>query len=181
MNELRLRLWVRARRWRLDHELATCDAPYGTPPRALRARQLDDPRARADLARSLRRIVAEAERDRVVLLSSAVPIRSAAIRDSREALLGLAERLENPAAVNPRGLARVRLLLTDATGPIFSPSSAVSLPAAIWHIADGLQLCPPHDWRCPVVIKLDPEHVAWTCAVCGAVASSDSTSEQPCQ
>ena len=28
--------------------------------------------------------------------------------------------------------------------------------------------CAPHDWRCPVIIKLDPDHVAWTCARCGA-------------
>jgi hypothetical protein len=87
--------------------------------------------------------------------------------------------MENPATVNPRGLARARLLLTEATGPLFSPNPDVSLRSAIWHIADGLQLCPPHDWRCPVVPKLDPDHVAWTCAVCGTVASSDETSEQP--
>ena len=26
-----------------------------------------------------------------------------------------------------------------------------------------------HDWRNPVVSKLDPEHVSWTCARCGAL------------
>jgi hypothetical protein len=30
--------------------------------------------------------------------------------------------------------------------------------------------CPPHDWRCPVLMKTDPGHVAWTCAKCGAIA-----------
>jgi hypothetical protein len=181
MSELRLRLWVRARRWRLDHELANCDAPYATPLQALRARQLGDPRTRAELTSALRRIVAEAEPDRVAVLSSAVPIMRLAVRDSREALLGLAERLEDPSAVSPRGLARARLLLSEGTGPIFNPNAEVSLLSAIWHVADGLQLCPPHDWRCPVVTKLDPEHVAWTCAACGEVASSDSTGVQPCQ
>ena len=39
--------------------------------------------------------------------------------------------------------------------------------------------CPPHDWRCPVVMKLDPEHVAWTCAGCGAIATTDSRAVRP--
>jgi hypothetical protein len=30
--------------------------------------------------------------------------------------------------------------------------------------------CPPHDWGCPVVMKVDPRSVAWTCASCGAIA-----------
>jgi hypothetical protein len=32
--------------------------------------------------------------------------------------------------------------------------------------------CPPHDWRCPVIMKTNPDHVAWTCAVCGAIATT---------
>jgi len=31
--------------------------------------------------------------------------------------------------------------------------------------------CPPHVWGCPVVMKLDPRSVAWTCAGCGAIAT----------
>jgi len=30
--------------------------------------------------------------------------------------------------------------------------------------------CPPHVWRCPVIMKRDPDHVAWTCSGCGAIA-----------
>ena len=29
--------------------------------------------------------------------------------------------------------------------------------------------CPPHDRRCPVQMKTEPGHVAWTCAKCGAI------------
>jgi hypothetical protein len=39
--------------------------------------------------------------------------------------------------------------------------------------------CPPHDWRCPVIMKLDPDHVAWTCARCGAMALSDDLALRP--
>jgi hypothetical protein len=37
----------------------------------------------------------------------------------------------------------------------------------------------PHDWRCPVTIKLDPDHVAWTCASCGAIATTDDPAVRP--
>jgi hypothetical protein len=32
--------------------------------------------------------------------------------------------------------------------------------------------CPPHSWGCPVVMKVDPRSVAWTCAGCGAIATA---------
>jgi hypothetical protein len=31
--------------------------------------------------------------------------------------------------------------------------------------------CPPHAWDCPVLMKLDPRSVAWTCAKCGAIVT----------
>jgi hypothetical protein len=31
--------------------------------------------------------------------------------------------------------------------------------------------CPPHAWGCPVVMKVDPRSVAWTCAHCGAIVT----------
>ena len=31
--------------------------------------------------------------------------------------------------------------------------------------------CPPHAWGCPVLTKLDPELVAWTCGKCGRIAA----------
>jgi hypothetical protein len=32
------------------------------------------------------------------------------------------------------------------------------------------QPCRLHAWACPVIMKTDPEHAAWTCARCGALA-----------
>jgi hypothetical protein len=29
--------------------------------------------------------------------------------------------------------------------------------------------CPPHAWGCPVVMKVDPRSIAWTCAHCAAI------------
>ena len=30
--------------------------------------------------------------------------------------------------------------------------------------------CSSHRWGCPVIMKTDPEHVAWTCSRCGELA-----------
>jgi hypothetical protein len=57
----------------------------------------------------------------------------------REALLGIAERLERPVAVNPCGVARVMLLLTDGNGPLYQRLTGWSLADEVWWIADGLE------------------------------------------
>jgi hypothetical protein len=40
-------------------------------------------------------------------------------------------------------------------------------------------VCPPHAWGCPVVMKIDPCSVAWTCAGCGAIAKVPVGAEPP--
>jgi len=39
--------------------------------------------------------------------------------------------------------------------------------------------CPPHHWDCPVVMKLDPRSVAWTCASCGAIVTTPDAAVRP--
>jgi hypothetical protein len=41
------------------------------------------------------------------------------------------------------------------------------------------QLGLAHAWGCPKVPKLDPEHVAWTCARCGSIAVTERLEVQP--
>ncbi len=95
-------------------------------------------RTRRRLARSLRERVKDAERPNVPRLSAAVPVSRRAVLSSRESLLGLAERLESPDPVNPCGVARVLVLLTDGTGPLYAPGAVDRLREAVWWIADGL-------------------------------------------
>lgn len=139
-RSLRRRLRVGLHRGRLDRQLAE---GFGSDPiedRALRARQLSGKRTRRRLARSLRARVDEAERPAVPHLSAAVPLSRRVVRSWRESLLGLAERLESPDPVNPSGVARVLVLLTDGTGPLYSPQAADGMSEAVWWIADGLAL-----------------------------------------
>jgi hypothetical protein len=58
-----------------------------------------------------------------------------------------------------------------------------SVPPRARHLArwidEHLRPCPPHAWACPVVMKVDPDHVAWTCCRCGAIALGDDLVVKP--
>lgn len=172
---LRLQLRVRVGRRRLDRELADGCGRAESVARALRAAQLATPQSRRHVAESLRRAAAAGTR---VDARMGAPLRPPAGR-WREALFGLAERLEQPVSVNVRGIARARRLLTDGAGPLYGPGRRVSLGDAVWWIADGLALCPPHAWGCPVIMKVDPERVAWTCGRCGEIATTHDHASRP--
>jgi hypothetical protein len=73
-------------------------------------------------------------------MSAAVPLSRRVVLHWRESLLGVAERLERPEPVNPCGVARVLVLLTDGTGPLYNPGAAERMGDVVWWIADGLAL-----------------------------------------
>jgi hypothetical protein len=176
---LRLRLRVRLCRSRLDRSLAQGCRADGSEECALRARQLTDRRSRRQLARSLRRLVSDADSPRLTPFSPAVPVCTGAVVRWREGLLGLAERLEQEPPIDPCGIARAKTLVRDGSSPLYDPDAERSIGEMLWWIADGMQPCPPHAWGCPVVMKRDPERVAWTCALCGAIATSDDPDVRP--
>lgn len=176
---LRVRIRVWWRRWWLDRELADGRSPGSSRDLSVRAMQLVGAAARREVACSLRRVVLDAERPCESVVWATVPLRRGVIVRWREGLLGLAERLEAREPVNPCGVARARLLVCDGTGPLYNPTPERSFEDALWWIADGLRLCPPHAWDGPVLMKLDPEHAAWTCARCGAVATTSDPAVRP--
>jgi hypothetical protein len=136
----RRRLRVQLHKGRLDQQLAEGFGPDPIEDRALRARQLTRMRTRRQLARSLRARVNDAQRPAAPRMSAAVPLSRRVVLRWRESLLGLAERLERPDPVNPCGVARVLVLLTDGTGPLYNPGAADRMGDAVWWIADGLAL-----------------------------------------
>lgn len=178
MARLSLRTRVRLHRARLDQELADGRPADTSEARALRASQLARESTRRRLARSLRRVVDDVDKPPAPMCAR-VPVRRQAIRSWGEGLLGLAERLERPGPVHACGVARATLLVTDGAGPIYHSQASQSIAEAVWSIADGLQPCPPHAWGSPVIMKLDPEHVAWTCSRCGAIALTDDQAVRP--
>ncbi len=176
---LTLRLRVLFRRGALDRELAEGCPPDAVSDRGLRARQLTEPASCRRLAASLRSCVEDAENPRRGGFSSAIPVRRDVVLIWRDAFLNLAERLERPAAVSATGVARVLRLLTEGGGPLYDPCSERLMGDVLCWVAEGFSECPPHCWRCPVIMKLDPAHVAWTCARCGAIALSEGKETVP--
>ncbi len=142
---LRRRLRVQFHRGRLDQQVAEGFGPDPVEDRALRATQLTAMRARRRLARSLRARVRDAEGPAAIRMSAAVPLCRRAVLPWRESLLGVAERLERPDPVNPAGVARVLVLLTDGTGPLYNPTPVRRMGEVVWWIADGLALEPDAD------------------------------------
>jgi hypothetical protein len=39
--------------------------------------------------------------------------------------------------------------------------------------------CPPHAWDCPVLTKLDPLAITWTCARCGHLMTTPVGAPRP--
>jgi hypothetical protein len=137
---LRRRLRVRLRRGRLDRGLADGLCTEASEDVSLRAAQLADLPTRRHVAGSLRRLVRHAELPPQARLGTAVPVCRRSVLRWREGLLGLAERLDDPAPVNPCGVARALVLLSDGGSPFYNPREARGMGEAVWWVADGLQL-----------------------------------------
>ncbi len=131
----RILAWLRAPG--LDRRLAEGAPPESSLDLAIEAERLTRPAERRVLAGSLERIVAGAGRSKPD--RGGVPVARAAVRSARPELESVAARLQSPGPVNVRGVARVRLLLSDGMGPLYragdmgsagSPAGADLLPGA---------------------------------------------------
>jgi hypothetical protein len=138
-DSLKLRLRVYLTRASLDHQIATGGPYNSTAASALRARQLVEPATRRQIALGLRDIVDYADRVASRRVFSAVVIEPAAVRRARHPILGLAERLEGTARVNPAGVARAQVLITDGLSPLFNRNCPRTATQAIYEVQDALE------------------------------------------
>ena len=133
----RLSARVHADRW--DHELARGSSPEGSAPLALHAQALASASCRRELAASLCRILDDAGGNHVPDWNALGPRHHSAhvlaARREIEVLVGL---LLAPAPVSTRGVARVRLLLTDGGGPLYRRTDAKTLGAELLRAARAL-------------------------------------------
>lgn len=134
---LRLRVYVT--RGKLDRAIVSECPCESTSALALRARQLTDPHTRRQLASQLRGTVDYVYRRGPRPIMTAVVIKPAAVRTGWHAILGLAQRLEGSAPVQPRGVVLTRRLLTDGLGPLCNPNSEQTLTEAVWDVLDALE------------------------------------------
>jgi len=121
----------------LDMLLAAGCPPESSRLLAARARQLVSLPERRSLARSFEHLLRVAHRARPARASgslaaaAAVPIRADRIVAAEPAIRELISRLTAPLPVPARGVAVARLLLSDATGPVYSRRSRADLTAEV--------------------------------------------------
>src|SRR6185437_11605986 len=117
-ERVRPRLWP----WRLDVALARGAVPDARGDLSLRAHRLISLRTRQRLAREIRRLLHDAARPRHPLERRLHP-GAPDVMDAAPLLYDLADELSQPGPVDAQGVAQVRLLLRDGTGPLYSAPS----------------------------------------------------------
>jgi hypothetical protein len=116
---LRDRLCARVRAPALDRQLADGAMPETSVALALHAARVYEPTQRRLLAHSLTRIAHASE---APPRRTGVQLSRAAVVRARAELEAVADRLRTDAPVSVRGVARIRLLLADGTGPLYGGS-----------------------------------------------------------
>jgi hypothetical protein len=126
----------------LDEELARGASPDATGPLALRAQTLARESFRRSLARSIRRILAEAMRPGPAWPAAgrgpAVPVCRDRVRAVAAELTELIEALQFPGPVPVRGVAQVSVLLGDGSGPLYYAGSRDDLRARLTEAVGAL-------------------------------------------
>ena len=115
---VRVYLTARLRAARFDRALAVgVPAPAGSA-LAVHAARLSSVAERQAVARALRRAVRDAKDTRATR-SARVPMHRANIAAAQALIDEVTRRLHAPDPVNPRGMARLRQLLSDGAGPFY--------------------------------------------------------------
>lgn len=131
------RLLVAVAAAKLDRELANGVRQDASAALSRRAQRLIEPSTREQLGRQLRRIVKDAHERAVT--GARVPLNRNQVLEAEDDLRLLASRLQSPARVSARGVAKVRLLLTDGCGPLFYPRGTKDLGTAVRDATSALR------------------------------------------
>jgi len=102
------------------------ESRWVSPLLAWRANELVARSNRVDLARSLRRMIRDAD---ARYLPNASPVNRVAVRAESNRLLAIARRLESDDPVAPRGVLLADRLLVDGLGPLYSRARVDELPS----------------------------------------------------
>jgi hypothetical protein len=130
---------------RLDEQLASGALPESSPLLELRAVQICRPSQRRLLARSVRRLLEDADAPDESIFARRPLALLARVRRARTELMALLDRLEHAGPVSARGVAAVRLLLSDGTGPLYREDCPQPLERAVRQVAALLD--PSLDWK----------------------------------
>jgi hypothetical protein len=105
---------------RLDQRLAQGETPEDDVLLALHAQRIVQPAACRELAGTLRRVLQAADGIRIQSRHE-TPLWPSALRAATDDLRAVATRIEAPGPVCANGVAQLRVLLRDGTGPLYQP------------------------------------------------------------
>ena len=137
---LRLRLRVWRERERLDAALAAGVDPDADPALARRARQLTEPSARRTMAGTVRTLLDVAE-ERPSFWGPEgprPPLQRAGVLAAHDALLALADRLDEPTDLSPKGAALFALMAWDSGSPLYAPTPGSTVREWAGSVLDAL-------------------------------------------
>ena len=132
---------VRARvcAYSLDRALAAGAPPDSSADLEVRAHALIGSRSRLGLAQAIQRLLDQAGDPRRPLTFT-VPVCRRKVRRSRDTLEILAGRLLGDEPLGVRGLAQIRLLLSDGAGPVYVNPAADDLEPALARAIGALEV-----------------------------------------
>ncbi len=134
---VRVRARVHARE--CDRALASGISPDSSACLSVRAHELIGCSTRASLAQAIRRLVEDAGHP-VRPMSFNIPICRSKVWRSRDTLKQLADRLLTDGPLDARGLAQIRLLLTDGAGPLYARPTADDLEPVVRRAMAALEV-----------------------------------------
>ena len=120
---LRHRVAARLHARDLDRALAAGASPDSSVSLSLHAARLYRPGHRSGLAHAVRRLAALTARPSRLK----VPVSVRTVGEVADELEAVASRLSAPGPVDVRGVAKIRSLLSDGTGPLYRPSGSPAL------------------------------------------------------
>ena len=116
---LTARLTARVRAGRYDRLLSVGVTPEPGSPLAAHCARLTSTTERYAIARSLRRAVRDGHDHTPTTWSSRIPLNVANITAAEELIDRVTQRLHSPRSISARGMARLRLVLSDGAGPLY--------------------------------------------------------------
>ena len=144
------RIQTRVSRDRLDAELAKGVPPDSSVVLSLRAKQLLTRSERLGLVRSLRRILSTSEQSNTVRLG--VPLNRDAIRNSRQQLEQLIDKLEGDLPVDVRSMASLHNLVVDGGSPLYLVSRSRDLKAELTALLAVVETTPDDSFGTSVAV-----------------------------
>ena len=125
---------------RLDRELAQGVVPWRSAAHVARALQLTGPRSRRMMADSIQRLIDDSEARRGLRLGAVIPPSPGQVRGALAELREIETRLSSGEPLDASGLAALKRLLCDGSGPCYVGAHPGALADAMRGVLQHLEI-----------------------------------------